>query len=142
MIIPFIGPLLTRLENIYLGKSIEIPLSKDIKNAFLGILSSLKYLPLSILGLLFSLFLGPFQIVFMIFWEGYFLGKGSFEYMLEKDTETLKERSEKRKGHRTQMWGLGSAQFIFLMIPVIGIVLSPCTAMAGAFLLYHDIHES
>lgn len=139
VVIPFLGYLLARLEKIYLGQAIEISTAQDIKNIFLGFLVNLKYSLLSIFTFFLGLFLGPFQPVLVIGVNGYILGRGSYEFLLEKDFASLRERSHKAKPMKAKMLGLGMAQLLFLLIPVVGILLSSCFALAGAFLLYYGI---
>ncbi|HNH07494.1 MAG TPA: hypothetical protein PK683_03260, partial [Leptospiraceae bacterium] len=89
------------------------------------------------LSFFIGLILGPFQPFFVGAVQGWILGRGSFDYILEKNTENLKERDRKASEFRMEIFGLGIAQFIFLFIPFIGVILGPIAAVIGSFLIYY-----
>ena len=135
VVMPFLGPLISRVETILTGKSIEISMSKDFKNSITGIWISIKNFLIEIFLLVFS---GPFSPIVMIFVEGYFLGKGSFDYFFEKHSQTLRERKERTKSYRPEMQGLGMAHFFSLFIPVIGVFIAPPASVVAAALIFYD----
>lgn len=138
IVLPFLGPLLSRIETLLQGKPVEVSIAKDIKNAILGIWISLKYAFFEILALFLTLVTGPLQPVIMAMISGYFLGRGSFDYLLEKHTLSFRERQERAKEFWPEMQGLGVMQFISLFIPILGPLLAPGIAITAAALLYYD----
>ncbi|MEM7183435.1 MAG: EI24 domain-containing protein, partial [Spirochaetota bacterium] len=142
IIIPFLGYLLAKLEELYLGKTIEVPIWQDIRNAFLGFFLSLLFTLYGLLAFFLGLFLGPLQPVLVVLVNGYILGRSSFEYLLEKDYPALQERKQEMKNFYQETFGLGVAQVLFLFIPIFGVILAPSFALCGAFLLYHKIESS
>jgi CysZ protein len=137
LVVPFLGPLLAKVETLLTGKTIEVSLVQDLKNALLGIWIGIRDLCLQLLCLLVSLFLGPFQPVLMVTVTSHFLGRGSFDFLLEKHTQTLKERQEKTKTWCPEIQGLGLAQFLILLIPILGIFVVPASGLVGAALLFY-----
>lgn len=137
-VIPFMGPLLSQLEKIYIGKEVEISIGKDIVNGFIGFVFALRDTVLGLLAMLLGLFLGPFQIIFIALVEGYLLGRGSFDYIFEKRANTLEERKTLSKEYRPEILGLGLAYFCFLFLPVLGVIFSPVVALAATTHLYYQ----
>lgn len=136
-VLPFLGFLLEKLEKTGLGESIQISMNKEVKNLFLGLIINIKYTIIGILSFFIGLILGPFQPFFVGAVQGWILGRGSFDYILEKNTENLKERDRKASEFRMEIFGLGIAQFLFLFIPFIGVILGPIAAVIGSFLIYY-----
>lgn len=137
LVIPFLGPLLAKVETILTGKTIEVSLSQDFKNAFLGIWIGIRDLCLQLFCLVVSLFLGPLQPVLMVTVTSHFLGRASFDFLLEKHTQTLRERQDKTKTWWAEIQGLGLAEFLILLIPIIGIFVVPASGLVGAALLFY-----
>ena len=137
-VIPFLGPLLEKTETLLIGRSIEVSLQKDIRNAFIGGLLSLRYLILELLAFLITIPLGPFQFPIMLCVGGYFLGRSSIDYVLEKNCETMEERKAHVKRLRPAILGLGIGQFLIIMIPVAGVFIAPGPSLVGAALIFYD----
>lgn len=135
VVLPFLGPLLNRAEIILTGKALETGLSQDIKNTFLGFYISLKFAFLSLLLWFFSLITGPMQILVLALSEGYFIGREIMDLILEKETNTLKERNRLAHEYFPEFLGLGLAYFIVLLIPIAGVFIAPPSAVVGAALL-------
>lgn len=138
LVIPFLGPLLGAIETKLLGAEIETDLKTDMRNLLLGLWVNLQVLVIGLTVWVLTLWLGPVQIVVLILVEGYFLGRGSFELLLEKASSSLKERKGLAKPHRARILGLGVASFLFLFVPIVGALFSPCAGVAGAALLYYE----
>ncbi|MBW4552579.1 MAG: EI24 domain-containing protein [Aphanocapsa sp. GSE-SYN-MK-11-07L] len=138
LIIPFLGPLLAQVEKILHGQAIEVSLFKDFQNAFVGIWIGIRDLFLQIFCLFISLLLGPLQPVLMITVTSHFLGRSSFDFLLEKHTQTLKERQAKTKTWWLEIQGLGLAEFLLLLIPIVGIFVVPASGLVGAALLFYQ----
>lgn len=136
-VLPFLGFLLEKLEKIGLGESVQIPMHKEVKNLFLGLIINIKYTVIGVLSFFIGLLFGPFQPFFVGAVQGWILGRGSFDYILEKNTENLKDREKAASNFRMEIFGLGIAQFLFLFIPIIGVVLGPIAAVIGSFLIYY-----
>ncbi|MDH5721260.1 MAG: EI24 domain-containing protein [Spirochaetia bacterium] len=134
IVMPFLAPLISRVETILTGKSIEVSIIKEIKNSFAGFWISLKNFLIEILILILS---GPISPIVMIFVEGYFLGKGSFDYFFEKHSESIKERKEKSKLYRPEIQGLGIAHFFCLFIPLFGVFVAPPVSVVAAALVFY-----
>ncbi len=137
LVIPFLGPLLNQTEIILTGKPVEVGWQRDLKNALIGAWFAVRDALLQLFCLVISLFLGPGQPLFMVTVNSYFLGRGSFDYLLEKHNETLRQR----RHHTRQLWpeiqGLGLAQVLGLLVPIIGILLVPSSGLVGAALLFY-----
>lgn len=138
LVLPFLGPLLEQVEKILTGKAVTLTWDREIKNALVGVWVGIKYFLIEILFLLISLFTGPLQPVIMGFISGYFLGRGSYDYLLEKHSASLKERKERAKAYKAEMQGLGIIHFIALLVPVIGVIIAPPSALVGAALTFYD----
>lgn len=141
VVIPFLGPLLNRVEIILTGQPIEVGWWQDVKNALIGGWFALRDAILQLLCLGLTLFLGPGQPIIMLLISGYFLGRGSFDYLLEKQSQTLKERFQKTRRYWPEIQGLGSAQVLGLFIPLLGILLVPASGVVGAALLVYGSTE-
>ena len=102
LVAPFLGPLLERIEEILLGRSIETSFTEDLRNALLGVRVTLFNMLISITVWLFTFWMGPFQFLVILFTEGFFLGRGSLEYLLEKETDDLKERGRLAGAYRPE----------------------------------------
>lgn len=137
IIIPFMGPLLSKSEKILIGSEIDITLMKDIKNGLLGIVVTLKSFAIEIFFFFAFFTLGPLQPFLMAFVTSYFLGRGSMEYILEKHSLTLKERKERVKPYKWEIAGLGMAQFL-VTLTGIGIFVAPACAIVGAARIFYD----
>ncbi len=137
IVIPFLGPLLERIEIILTGQKIQTTITKDMMNALVGIWVSVKYLLVEITLLLVTIPLGPLQPVIMTGVSGYFLGRGMFDYLLEKHSNTLKQRKTMAREFWPEMEGLGVMHFICLMIPIMGPMLAPAASLTGAALLFY-----
>lgn len=142
LVIPFLGPLLNQTEMILTGQAVEVGWQRDMKNALIGIWFALRDTVLQLLCLGFSLFLGPGQPVFMVIINSYFLGRGSFDYLLEKHHETLFQRQQQTRQLWPEIQGLGLAQVVGLLVPVIGILLVPASGLVGAALLFYQAQRS
>ncbi len=138
VVIPFLGPLLSKCEIILTGKAIEVSLAKDLKNALIGVWVGLKFLFIELVFLFLSFFTGPIQPFMMAIVDGYFLGRGIFEYLLEKHSQTMAERNERAKAYKPEMHGLGVAHFVVLLVPLFGPFIAPVSALAGATLIFFD----
>ena len=138
---PFLGPLLSQIEKILTGKSVEVTITKDIKNALTGAFIGIKFFIFEIFILFLSLFTGPLSPVIVIWVEAYFLGRGTFDYLLEKHTKTLAERKVRAKSYYPELQGLGLAHFFILMIPIVGIFIAPASSLTGAALIFYAAED-
>lgn len=141
LVIPFLGPLLAKVEIILTGQAIEVSLGQDLRNALLSLWIGLRDLvvQLALLGL--SLLLGPFQPVLMVLVGSFFLGRGSFDFLLEKFSASLPERNQKTRRFWPEITGLGLANFLVLLIPLLGVLFAPASSLVGASLLFYNHHE-
>jgi CysZ protein len=137
LVIPFLGPLLSQVEKILTGESIDVSLAHDLRNALFGIWGAIRDLVVQLVCLLISLFTGPFQPAVMATITGHFLGRASFDFILEKHTKTLQERRAKVLGLLPEIEGLGIAQFLVLLIPILGVLVGPSSSLVGAALLFY-----
>ncbi|MDS3860618.1 EI24 domain-containing protein [Thermosynechococcaceae cyanobacterium BACA0444] len=138
LVIPFLGPLLNQTEIILTGEAVEVGWQRDMKNALVGIWFALRDTGLQLLCLGFSLFLGPGQPLFMVVINSYFLGRGSFDYLLEKHNSTLRQRQQQTRQLWPEIQGLGLAQVVGLLLPIVGILLVPASGLVGAALLFYQ----
>lgn len=142
VVIPFLGPLLSRVEKITTGYTIEVGWRRDLFNALIGGWFALRDAALQLVCLLLSFLCGPLQPVVMVLVNSYFLGRGSFDYLLEKHSKTLKERKVLTRAYTPEIWGLGLAQCLGLLVPVAGLVLVPAVGVVAAALLIQEQHPS
>lgn len=70
--------------------------------------------------------------------NSFFLGRSSFDYLLEKHSTSLRERKLLTRAYTPQIYGLGLAQFLALFIPFVGLVLVPPVGVVAAALLIQD----
>lgn len=137
VVLPFMGPLLNQIEKILIGRPIEVSLRTDIANAIKGIWVNVQYAFLGLLVIVITLPLSGFQIFVVAPIQGYLMARGILEYILEKETPSLAERSRRAAAFRPEMLGLGLAYFLVALIPVLGALLGPTAALTGAALVYH-----
>jgi len=137
LVTPFLGTLLEKTIFILHENMTKQTILTEIKNIFYTIWINLKFSIIGIVFLIISLPLGPFQIFVMIFVEGYFLGRASFDPVFETESVNIHERNSLVKQHFYEILGLGSAFFLFLMVPAIGILIAPAAGMVGAAMIRH-----
>lgn len=138
IIIPFLGPLLSRLEMEFLGHKKEIPLKEEIKNLGFSIWMSMLFLIIEIGVLLVSLFLGPLSPLVLFFMESYLLGRGSFDYLVEKDYPIIPERKKIINENKKLFIGSGVASFLIMFIPIYGWLMAPAASLTGLAIKYYD----
>lgn len=141
-VMPFMGPLLNQLETILIGKPIVVTFWTDFKNALKGIWIGLRYTILGLLTLIFTIPLGPFQFLILVPVQSYLMGRSIFDYLLEKEAETFKERRKLAEPFRPEILGLGLAYFLVTLIPVIGAFIGPVAALAGVAKIYYGKKET
>ncbi len=137
LVIPFLGPLLNQTEIILTGRAVEVGWRRDLANGLLGTWFALRDTLLQLLCLVLSFLMGPVQPFFMVTINSYFLGRGSFDYLLEKHHETLKQRRHQTRQLWPEIQGLGLAQVLGLLIPLVGIIVVPGSGLVGAALLFY-----
>ena len=137
MIIPFLGPLLGKIEKIMMGQSIEVSLRQDLRNAVYGVGTGLRISLYSLAILIFSFFTGPLQVPINFIAQGYFMGRSSFDYIFEKASPELAKRKELIRKNRYAILGNGCAYLIFLFLPVLGLLLAPIFALSSAARWYY-----
>jgi len=142
LVIPFLGPLLNRVEQITVGHAIEVGWQRDLLNALVGGWLALRDAIVQLVCLLLSFLCGPVQPVVMVLVNSYFLGRGSFDYLLEKHSQTLKERQRLTRAYTPEIYGLGVAQCLGLLIPMVGLLLVPAVGVVAAALLVHELPPS
>ncbi len=138
VVIPFLGSLLNRVEKITWGHAIEVGWRHDLLNALIGGWFALRDAVLQLVCLLLSLFCGPAQPLVMIGVNSYFFGRGSFDYLLEKHSHTLRERRLLTRAYTPEIYGLGLAQCLGLFVPVIGMLLVPAVGVVAAALVLYE----
>ncbi|MBL8018891.1 MAG: EI24 domain-containing protein [Leptospirales bacterium] len=141
VVIPFIGPILARVETILIGREITTSFTADFRSALLG----------GWLGLLASFFgffifmitipLGPGQPFIMFFVNAYILGKSGFDFVFEKESDTMEERRELNRKYRWEILGVGIGFLITLLIPIIGIAIAPVLAVVAAARIRYQAEE-
>lgn len=136
-ILPFLGPLLDHVEAHLTGTTRSTTLGQDIRNLWPALIMGIKATILSLLVAFISLPLGPFQMIPLFLLESLFMGRSLLEPILEKIEDSPKRRAEIASGYRARLLGLGAMTILFLWIPIIGAILSPAAALAGAAILYH-----
>ncbi|URR36833.1 EI24 domain-containing protein [Thermosynechococcus sp. HN-54] len=138
VVIPFLGPLLNRVEKITMGQPIEVGWRRDLLNAMVGGWFAVRDAILQVLFLVLSFLAGPLQPLVMAIANSYFLGRGSFDYLLEKHSTSLRERKRLTRAYTPQIYGLGLAQLLALLIPLVGLVLVPPVGVVAAALLIQE----
>jgi len=140
LVLPFLGPLLHQTEIILTGQAVEVGWQRDLKNTLIGIWFALRDTVFQLVCLGISFLFGPGQPVFMVMVNSYFLGRGSFDYLLEKHNETLKQRQQQTQHLWPEIQGLGLVQVLGLFVPVVGILVVPGSGLVGAALLFYGDH--
>ncbi|WP_448527683.1 EI24 domain-containing protein [Parathermosynechococcus lividus] len=138
VVIPFLGPLLNRVEKITTGHTIEVGWRRDLFNTIVGGWFALRDALVQLVCLLLSFLCGPLQPIVMVLVNSYFFGRGSFDYPLEKHSRTLKERQVLTRAYTPEIYGLGLAQCLGLLVPLAGMVLVPAVGVVAAALLIQE----
>ena len=132
-ILPFLSPLQDHLEIIKFGYKKETELGNDIKNIIAGIFKSL----LQIVGMLIltvvTIPIGPLQPAILVLYNGYFLGRGIFDSLLERDFSSSSLRSKELSNLHFESLGVGLATMVWLLIPIIGILIATSLGLIAAF---------
>jgi CysZ protein len=134
-VLPFLGPLQDRLEELQFGRKKETSLSADIMNALTGSLRALFQIAGLLLLIPFTLPLGPLQLIPLALYDGYFMGRGIFDTLLERDYPKSKDRMQILKTLRPESLGLGLGTLLLLLIPVAGILIASGSGLIAAFQL-------
>lgn len=137
VVLPFLSPLQDRLEQLQFGQRKETALSADIGNALLGSLRALLQIAGMILLMLVTLPLGPFQFIPLALYDGYFIGRGVFDMLLERDYPKSAARMQTLKALRPESLGLGLGSLVLLLIPVAGILTAAGFGLIAAFRLHY-----
>jgi uncharacterized protein involved in cysteine biosynthesis len=135
IMLPFLETLFSRLEKEIRSQP-PIPTNFNPMMNFAGIFINLKYLFLELFVLFFSIFSGPVQPILLLFVQGYFLGRTSFDYIALEKANSLEEKNFLIRKFRMETWGLGVAQFLLMLIPVFGVLFSPLMGVIGSYLIY------
>ncbi len=133
VVLPFLGPLQDRLERLRFGQRKETSLLTDIGNALLGSVRALGQVIGMLLLMLITLPLGPFQTVPLVIYDAYFIGRGVFDMLLERDFPRSRDRMQQLKTMRPESLGLGLAWLTLLLVPVIGLVMATGLCLIAAF---------
>lgn len=137
-ILPALGSLQDRLEVLHLGRARPTLFRDDARNALRGGgLALLQLAGLPIVALV-SLALGPFSPVPLALYDGYFLGTGIFDAMLEREFPRASGRRQCMRTLRPEMLGVGLASLALLLIPVLGLFLSSGMGLVAAFRLRYE----
>ncbi|EHQ08666.1 EI24 domain-containing protein [Leptonema illini] len=137
VVLPFLSPLQDRLEQLQFGQRKETALSADIGNALLGSLRALLQIAGMLLLMLVTLPLGPFQFIPLALYDGYFIGRGVFDMLLERDYPKSAARMQTLKALRPESLGLGLGSLVLLLIPVAGILTAAGFGLIAAFRLHY-----
>ncbi len=137
LVLPFVGTTLNRVEEILLGHSIETTVASDIRNALIGGWLGLLASALGTKVLVATIPLGPFQGVVMFLVNSYILGKSAFDFVFEKESETVGHRKQLIKHYRPEILGVGMGFFLLLLVPVIGAAIGPVYSVIAAARVRH-----
>ncbi|MDX1958635.1 MAG: EI24 domain-containing protein [Leptospiraceae bacterium] len=137
LILPFLGFLAERLEEIHLGKKNSLPWKEEVRNISIGIFYSFLYSILGLIIFILGFFIGPLQILLVLIVQSYILGKGSIDYFLERNYKTIYERDKKIGKMLLPTFGLGLAQFLIQFIPFLGIFIALSSSVIGASIIYY-----
>ncbi|MCE9600489.1 MAG: EI24 domain-containing protein [Spirochaetia bacterium] len=132
VVIPFIGPILARTETVLIGKEITTTFSADFRSALLGGWLGLLASFIGFFIFLITIPIGPAQPFIMFFVNSYILGKSGFDFIFEKESDTMAERSELNRKYRWEILGVGMGFLLTLLIPIIGIAIAPVMAVIAA----------
>lgn len=137
-VLPALGSLQNRLEVMQLGTVRPTHFRDDVRNALRGgLVAVLQLAGLPFVGI-FSLVLGPFSPVPVALYDGYFLGTGIFDAMLEREFPAARERRLCMRTLRPEMLGVGLASLALLLIPFFGMFLSSGMGLVAAFRLRYE----
>ncbi len=138
VVIPFLGPLLGRIEKKLLGYEKAIGWKEELKNLGFAVWMSFYFLIMEIFVLVISLFLGPLGPILLFSMESYLMGRGAFDYLMEKDYPVLSERKKITAQKRALIWGAGVSSFLLMFIPVYGWIMAPAASLVGLTLNYYE----
>ncbi len=137
IVLPFLGPLLLKTEKILIGREVEVTWKRDLINAVKGMWISIVYGIFSLFVIVVTLPLGPLQALIVFPLQGYFSGRSIFDFILEKEAATLKERSRLAADYRPEILGMGSAYLMVMLIPVFGPLFGPAAALTASAEIYY-----
>lgn len=137
LVLPFVASTLNHVEEILLGRQIETTLGTDIKNTLIGGWLGLQASVIGLILLILTIPLGPGQGIIMLFVNAYILGKSVFDFVFEKESETVDERRRLIKQYRPEILGVGIGFFLLLLVPVVGAAVAPVYAVIAAARVRH-----
>jgi len=142
-VLPFLSPLLDEMEIQESGKRKETELGNDIQNAIFNSLLALVQMVGLLLLMIVTIPLGPFQPIPLALYDGYFMGRGVFASLLERDYPNYRDRKKAMSSVHGESLGLGLASLVSLMIPVVGIVITAGLGVVAAFrLTFTDLKDA
>lgn len=137
LVLPFVATALNRVEEILLGRTIETSFAQDVKSAlvgaWLGFLGALAGLVI----LVITIPLGPVQGAVMFLVNAYLLGKSAFDFVFEKEAETVTARRALVKAYRPEILGVGIGFLLLLFVPVLGAAAAPVYSVIAAARIRH-----
>ncbi|MBW7859138.1 MAG: EI24 domain-containing protein [Leptonema sp. (in: Bacteria)] len=137
-VLPFLGPLQDHLETIRFGQKKETELGNDIKNIVAGIFKSLLQIAGMLILTLITIPIGPVQPAILIIYDGYFMGRGIFDSLLERDFPNSSQRSKELSNLHFESLGVGLATMVWLLIPIIGILIATSLGLIAAFQIRYN----
>jgi uncharacterized protein involved in cysteine biosynthesis len=137
LVLPFVATTLNRVEEILLGREIQTTLGADVKNALIGGWLGLQASFLGLIVLVTTIPLGPFQGAVMFFVNSYILGKSVFDFVFEKESDSVEDRRRLIRAYRPEILGVGMGFFLLLLVPVLGAAIAPVYSVIAAARIRH-----
>lgn len=144
VISPAMSLLSEKVDTIITGKTYPFIFSVFIKNIIRSILITLRNIFKELLiniGLFFLSFIPivGFFVPFVIFYYSFFyFGFSMIDYSSERKGMSISESVKYVKRHKGLAVAIGSCFYLLLMIPVIGILLTPAYSVVAATLATQD----
>ena len=137
-ILPFLGPLLEAVEQRTRGEVVQLRAGVEIQNAMRGAFAAVQMGLAGLLVLVLGLCTGPLEVPINILWQGYSLGRGSFDPVFEKAAPARAERRLLIRRYRWEIVGIGLAFLLALLLPLAGPFVAPAAGLVGAALLFEE----
>ena len=134
---PFLGPLMTQVENICVGQSAAGTFREELGGTLVSVWTSVRLSCLALGVLIVSFCAGPLALILNLIVQSYVLGRESFEVVFEKLARSRTQRKELARRYRPEIFGAGLIFFLILLVPFLGVLIGPVASAVGAGLVVY-----
>ncbi|MCS7205949.1 MAG: EI24 domain-containing protein [Leptospiraceae bacterium] len=133
-VFPFLLLLRKELEKHYrIGNFQKTNFFLSFRNFLWSLYKTLLFQVVYLFLLVFTFFLGPLQPLILFLYQGYSLGYGIYDILLEQEFPTPKERYQLIESIKKEVFFTGVGALILIFIPILGVILSPVSGFIAAF---------